>query len=58
MHEGADAKFIHTVMRQIASVDDGEDVREHALNTHFERNARLTAAMLDATAHPNELRSV
>lgn len=58
MHEGADAKFIHTVMRQIAQVERGDDVREHPLNIHFSRNAKLTVAMLDATNHPNELRNV
>lgn len=58
MHEGADAKFIHTVMRQIAQTEDGEDFTQHPLSVHFERNAKLTAAMLDATAHPYELRTV
>jgi predicted dehydrogenase len=56
MHEGADAKFIHTVMRKLALVDKNDDVRKHPLNTHFERNAKLTAGMLDATEHPYELR--
>ena len=68
MHEGADAMFIHTVARQMTDAivrikeleKDGDDdalikyTSEHPLNVHFERNARLTIAILEATQKPGE----
>ena len=69
MHGGADAMFVHSVARQMGDaiikvqeleaandkVGLAQYARSHPLNVHFERNAKLTNAILEATAAPYTL---
>lgn len=72
-HGGADAMFVHDVMRKIAYVIEktkqmkraGASQEEidvyidnHDLSKHFERNAKLTIAILRATERPNMMVNV